>query len=389
MTERKRASTANFNGRDKTLSRPVTNADKFTLLFDKDWRQTKSRIRTKADDDRSYDISRSWDALSDNPQSFSRLEAINLPIQPTKPVTLLGSAIVELEPKTGLDVLNCFQEKKTLSTIPLTREQLDVGMKPDLKGQVPMMQQAKDENAIILLESLPTFQNMNMSGPQFKKVEIPQYMIEAGPNCDQRLLTPAQRREILEIEKRKNLADSYVRVATSQRCSLRKQMAGQQFYRGILGVDSNENDESEIYGERSKKYHADKDYKAQIRLERTGQLAIKNSSMGTNGNILCPETIAARVKMEPFYQRKGGIAHALSFEETHNRLFCRRAEKPPPVTRTQKIRDLENAGRDYDFVAHTTIEHWPSKPFDRLYKKTELHPSNHTGQLSFSHAGSI
>ena len=191
MTESRRASTANINIRDKT-SRPVTNADKFTLLFDKDWRNTKSRIRTRVDDDRSYDISRSWDARSDNPQSFSRLEAINLPVQPTKPVTLLGSAIVELEPKTGLDVLNCFQEKKTLSTIPLTREQIDVGMKPDLKGQVPMMQQAKNENAIILLESLPTFQNMNMSGPQFKKVEVPQYMIEAGPNCDQRLLTPAQ-----------------------------------------------------------------------------------------------------------------------------------------------------------------------------------------------------
>jgi len=383
MTER-RASTANISIRDKT-SRPVTNADKFTLLFDKDWRNTKSRIRTKVDDDRSYDISNSWDARSDNPQSFSRLEAVNLPVQYTKPVTLLGSAVVELEPRTGLDVLNCHQEHKTLSTLPLTREQLDVGMKPDLKGHVPMVQKAKEENGIILLESLPTFKNMDMAGPQFRKVDIPQYMIEAGPQCDQRLLTPAQRREILEIEKRKNAADNYIKVATAQRSSLKKQISGQQYYRGILGVDSNENDESEIYGERSKKYHADKDYKAQIRLERKGQLALKNSSMGTNGNILCPDTIAARVKIEPFYQRKGGIAHALSFEETHNRLFCRRAEKPPPVTRTQKLRDSENAGRDYDFVSHTTIEHWPSKPFDRLVNKTLMHPSNHTGMLCFSH----
>ena len=68
MTETKRrASTAAVSLRGgSSSSRPVTNADKFTLLFDKDWRNTKSRIRTKVDDDRSYDISNSWDARSDN-----------------------------------------------------------------------------------------------------------------------------------------------------------------------------------------------------------------------------------------------------------------------------------------------------------------------------------
>lgn len=110
-------------------------------------------------------------------------------------------------------------------------------------------------------------------------------------------------------------------------------------------VDSCNNEESEIYGAKAKRAHADKEYKAQIHLERKGYLALRCSSLATNGNILVPESIlpryslthlfssyllinfAFRVQTEAFYQSKGGNTHALSFDETHNRLFCRGAEK--------------------------------------------------------------
>jgi len=59
-------------------------------------------------------------------------------------------------------------------------------------------------------------------------------------------------------------------------------------------VDSCNNEESEIYGAKAKRAHADKEYKAQIHLERKGYLALRCSSLATNGNILVPESILPR-----------------------------------------------------------------------------------------------
>ena len=62
-------------------------------------------------------------------------------------------------------------------------------------------------------------------------------------------------------------------------------------------VDSCNNEESEIYGAKAKRAHADKEYKAQIHLERKGYLALRCSSLATNGNILVPESILPRYSL--------------------------------------------------------------------------------------------
>lgn len=120
------------------------------------------------------------------------------------------------------------------------------------------------------------------------------------------LLNPAQRREIAEYEKRKKGAEDILQNATLDREKTRRVVNGPQFHRGILMFDSAHNCDSEIYGETAKQRKEQGDYRHITSLERHANLAVKNSSIQTNGNILNPQTLAPRVKIEPFYQAKGG-----------------------------------------------------------------------------------
>ena len=110
--------------------------------------------------------------------------------------------------------------------------------------------------------------------------------------------------------------------------------------------------------------------------------------MATNGNILVPTSVAARVKTVPDYQSKGRLYHGLSYEETHNRLFCRQ-ERAGGSERTQRIRNAELSGKQYNIVSLTTIEHWPSRHFERLKNKVLAHPSQESLHGSRNLQGSL
>lgn len=353
----------------------VKTLDNFTQLFDKDWKRTRSALRSRYDDElKSYDPSYSWDAKSDNPDAFSKLgEGAAVPVQPSRPMALLGTRVIGLEKQPG-QFLNADQPARQLTHLPLTVEQRDMDMDTDLRGRVPIVGEAHDRNALVTIEQRPIFKNYQLQPPVFQVEQQPAFMTAAGPQGDQCLLNPAHRREIIEFEKRKKEADALTRVATAARERMRKQVCGQQFQRGVLMVDSAFNEESEVYGVAARKHHAEQDYKAQIHLERRSRLATKMSSMATNGNITVPDSVAPRVPTERLYQSKGGSGHAFSFEETHNRLFCRQ-EINKNGNRTQRIRDAEMSGKQYDIVTLTTLEHWPSRHFDRLESKVLQHPS--------------
>ncbi len=333
----------------------------------------RSTLRVQTADDRSYDISYSWDARSDNPVSFSRMQATDVPVQPAKPICLSGAQIVPLEPQSG-QFLNPTIPPTQRAQIPLNTTQCDVGMQPDLSGNIPLKNQALTEGKTVCIQKRETFANMGMRGPEFALETRPEYMDRAGSQADSCLLNPAMRRGILEFEKRENEAKMIFNEANSGREKLKKQLHGPAFRRGVLMVDSSANPNSEIYGEKARKEQALKDYRAQIHLERRSQLATKWSSIATNGNITVPDSVAPRVKTEAFYQSKGGKAHAFSFEETHNRLFCRQ-ERAGGANRTQRIRDAELSGKQYNIVTLTAIEHWPSRSFDRQSNKILMHPS--------------
>lgn len=148
-----------------------------------------------------------------------------------------------------------------------------------------------------------------------------------------------------------------------------------KFNRGILGIDSSSNEQSEIYGEKARDFNVRDEYLSIKHLERRTTLAQKSSSLHTNGNILAPETLPPRVKSEKLYQSKGGAARTLSFDETHNRIFFRRMDRPQNTQRAQNIRDQELSGKDYNIVNHTIINHWPSRTLNRDVNKVLNHPS--------------
>jgi hypothetical protein len=352
----------------------ISKADKFQQLFDNDWRLNKSAVRHRTEDARQYDPSYSWDARSDNPQSFSRLQATYLPNQPVKPMTLSGAAVVLLEETNGFNAINVKQPARELSKIPLTSDQRDIGMDNDLSGNIPFVSQTASAGRVTLVGEQQTFKNHGLAPAMLIQGDIPSYMKEAGPNCDQRLLNPQQRREILDFEKRKKAADDLVRSAQSDRNKTKKQLTGLQFHRGALMIDSSDNLDSEIYGQRATSLAVEREYKSQIHLERTSRLASKQSAMHLNGNILVPESVGARVQLEKNYQSKGGDYHALSFDETHNRIFCR-LQGAANGNRTQHLRDVETSGKPYSITAHTTLEHWPPRSFDREVRASMAHPS--------------
>lgn len=349
-------------------------ADKFSLLFDQDWQNAKSSLRGRFEASRSYDPIYSWDAKVDDPKEFSRLKQTLVPFQPSKPIVMSDAAVITLENTTGLNAINVKEPSVERCKIPLSAVQQDAGIKQDLSLEIPFLLEAKNNNKVPLMKEKPSFKNMYVQAPELVQAEVPYFLTAAGPQCDQKLLNPKQRRDILEFEKKEAEAKELFRQAYVEREKTKKQLTGIQFHRGVLMYDSNDNMNSEIYGERAKREYADGEYKAQIHLERRSRLANKQSSMTLSGNILLPETLGPRVKVNKFYQSKGGDTHALSFDETHNRLFCRMGGSANDG-RTQKLRDTESSGIPFNIVNHTIIEHWPPRQFDREYSKTLAHPS--------------
>lgn len=374
MSEKKKASTA----------------DKFSQLFDQDWSNTKSRIRTQQENRRTYDISNSWDARSDNPQEFSRLDQTLVPFQKSRPIVLSGNCVVQLEENTGYDTLNIKMPNfKSTSHIPLTVQQKDTGMTNDLTGQIPILDHTvSSSNQILVMDKRPGFENNNLSAPTLKAVAPPEYFHQAGKEVDGKLLNPKQRREVYRLIQQGEDAKQLVNAAQRDRNKTRNLINGAVYHRGIMMCDSNDNVHSEIYGERARRDQADREYKQQIGLERQSNLCKKTSSILVNGNILCPESLGPRVKLEKDFQSKGGDRHGFSFEETHNRLFCR-LQGAYGNTRTQELRDIELSGKDYNIVNHTMIEQWPPRQFERQYEKSMGHPSQQALEHSRNLQGTL
>ena len=378
-------------------SNRASTADKFSTLFDNDWKHNKSTIRQRTERIRTYDPTYSWDARSDNPQSFSRLQATEMPFQPANPVTMSGHAVIQLETIPGFDAINVQRDRKETSKVPLTWQQRDLAMKNDLTGSIPFVKDAVDSNKVVLVEERTTFKNSKMIEPSLSAQPVPDFMIAAGPQCDQKLLNPKQRRMIMEFEKKKAQADELIRTATSQRIKTKKQMSGQQFHRGVLMVDSSDNLDSEVYGERAKhKLEAD-EIKHHNHNARRENLASKQGSMHTNGNILIPDSVAPHVRINKDYQSKGGEYHGFTVEETHNRLFCKHNETDRLLSlevsygdRTQRLRDTELRGKGFNITQHTTLEYYPPR-FNNLEAPSRVmsHPSQQSLEMQRSLQGHV
>ena len=171
-----------------TTRAKTTPAHKITALFDNDWKATRSAVRTREMDNRSYDPSHSWDGKQTNPGTFSKLQVTYMPAQPINPIVLSGSAVIPLEDTVGLQVLNVFQPARELCPIPLNQEQRDVFMAPNLKGVVPMLAEAAEGNKVIVMKEPLGYKNMDVRPASFKQIDVPKCLIEAGPQCDKKVM---------------------------------------------------------------------------------------------------------------------------------------------------------------------------------------------------------
>lgn len=362
-------------GKDGRLMTPAQRLDGF---FDRSCQGSRSTHRTAS---QGYDPISSWDAMSDNGSNNHTLmlkhQSKEVATQHTRPICLLGSQVISMEKDTdGLAGICVHQDAKTLTTIPLTVEQETIGMKPNLdRISIPMSEHAMAEKKTVV-ETVPaSFQRMQMMPPKYTPVEEPSFYKECGPQLDQRLITPAQRREILDYEKKKSAADLYIRQAVNDRSKLKKNLGGVDYKRGVVGYDNGTNPESEIYGENAKSYIEMKDNKQMFHEARSNYLGAKRSNMQHSGNILNPNLMSNNVKTEKFYQNKGGNIHAMTFQETYYRVLESNKEvKRDNARRTQHLRDQDLNGKNYNIVNHTEVQHWPSKSKERIYERM-THPS--------------
>jgi hypothetical protein len=357
----------------------LTSSQKITNLFDKDYNNSKSLIRHHNDLLRPYDPRTSWEARSDDPNRFSKLTATYVAEQDCNPICLSGKVVVQLDEGLGINsALQAGDDPSNANPVPLTIEQTDVGMTSKLKTTIPIVNAARSNNEEVITEERGGFKNQRYRVQTLMKQETPQLVIEAGPQCNQKLLTPAQRREVDDFLIRKQAADAQLRSAAMARERTRRQVTGQQFRRGILMVDSSNFEDSEIYGERAHDTKVKEEYMKMKHIERRAHLSKNVSALHTNGNILVPKSLDPSVKTNKLYQSKGGAQRTLSFDETHNRLFYRQADCAPNTIRAQQVRDQELSGKDYDIVSNTIIENWPSRTFHRGHDRRLDHPSQST-----------
>ena len=343
--------------------------ERFTQFFDKDWKTCRSAMRDLRCDDRSYDPSNSWDGRSDNPQTFSKLQSTELPHQPNRPITMTGTTVIPLETHDGLPIFENYGST-TKCDLPLTIEQRDLAMKTDLSCKLPIAEKARDKGRLVQVDATPSFRNMEMRSPRFNEVAVPVFMKEVGPQCDKQLMTPAQRREVLDFEIRTRAANEYMRKAVSDRTRTKKQITGITYHRGVLGYDSTNNDESEVYGDKAQKLHSTMKKLDDFHSKRADYMA------AVSGNHVASNLkgVYNQDNSKQFQSKGKQDAYDLSFDGTYNTLFGQHP-LPRDPERCQKLRDQDMSGKTYNFIQHTNTEYCPSRPFHRQENKILSHPS--------------
>lgn len=361
-----------------------SKADKLASHFDNNWSTQKSKIREVRTERVNYSPTYSWDALSDDPRSFSKLNADQLPTQPTRPCTLSGNRVIELDHLGGIEVLNGTHQTQP-SRLPLSSHQADVGMvETDLSGKIPLVQDAQQNGQKVYMKNNYSFQNYSVQAPSFTAEVIPEFYREAGPHGDQKLLNPAQRRKIMEIDAQSQQARGHLDRAIHERHKLKALLKGPNYHRGVLMVDDTSNLNSEIYGERAQVIKEKQDRMDRIHQQRQQNLMKCGGVLsGDYGNM-----IPANAPQESLFQTKKSTGTTQTFQETFSRVFEKVELKPPRPERTQHLRDHDLLGKNYNIITNTVIVHGKSSIPERQ-DKVLAHPSQYSLHSTRNLQGSL
>ena len=350
-------------------------ADQFTGHFDRDWGTKKSRIREVRTERFDYSPNYSWDALSDNPETFSKLAERAIPVQTGRPCTLVGKRVIELEEVGGMQMLNVIEPPRAKNPLPLSSLQKDSGMSGhDINGEIPFHAQAVKEGKMVLMEKNYGFNNYSVCPPKFSTQEKPDFYNQAGEHGDQKLLNPTQRRKMMEFDCQTHDAKKQLQAAASEREKLRASIAGPNYHRGVLMCDSNDNVNSEIYADRARKLQEASNRRSAAHANRTNNLLEKGGTLGRSGgdwgNLLPDDGKNGGMG----FQSKGRVSGSLSFDQTKTRLFSGHEGRPRNDNRAQHLRDMDLLGKNYNIVSGTVIEHGQSRIPERV-DKAMAHPS--------------
>jgi hypothetical protein len=352
-------------------------ADQFTGHFDRDWGTKKSRIREVRTERFDYSPNYSWDALSDNPESFSRLGEKAIPVQTGRPCTLVGKRVIELEEQGGMQMLNVIEQPRSRNPLPLSALQKDAGMAGhNINGDIPFHAEAVKDGKMVLMDKNYGFNNYTVSPPNFTSQDMPEYYKQAGPSGDQKLLNPTQRRKMLEFDRQTHDAKKHLQAAANEREKLRASIAGPNYHRGVLMCDSNDNVNSEIYADRARKLNEQSNRRDIAHAKRTNNLKDKSGSMGRSGGDwgnLLPDDGSSGMG----FQSKSRVSGNLSFDETKGRLFSGNTGRPRNDHRAQHLRDMDLLGKNYNILSGTQIEHGRSAIPERT-NKVMAHPSQNS-----------
>jgi hypothetical protein len=201
----------------------------------------------------------------------------------------------------------------------------------------------------------------------------------------------------MQYEKKKQEADKVLVQAINARAALHKQVHGPDYRRGIIGVDSCNNENSHIYGERFAKQREEESIRHSNRLNRHDSLAKHTSSILTGHNIIVPETVDVNNNRTiKLYQSKGGSYHGPTFDET-KKIFTRvvgRVDKD----RQQFIRNQDLGGKSYNIITHVAVDQkgssFTNEPIScgerlRPEHKSLVHPSQVSLEGSRNLQGSL
>jgi hypothetical protein len=295
----------------------------------------------------------SWEGLSEDPRPFARLN-------PERRVLLL-----EGHPDNGT-VLG--EARNSGSNFPRTDAQYDADGWNDRGGggsgrpESVVNSPGRAENAIAL--QTQSYHNYKVIAPRNRAVQAPDAMTKVG------LLTPADRRAIMEFEKQ-NLLAKRVRQQSDLDHSRRVGLMACRHPEGCLGLDGPGSAASEAYGAKGDMMLRQRDHRQRHANARAERLRQVSSSVANVPYDMLDHDMAVKTAQETkVFQEKTGVRQYL---DTTNRIFDNSAYIPS-VNRMQSLRNEDLGGKQYNIVTHTNVPVAPSNMPLRMDHR-EAHPS--------------
>jgi hypothetical protein len=297
----------------------------------------------------TYDPMTSWDGMSENPNSFSKLEKgpRHWYLEDHADGGNVTGQAGMLEPSIG---------------IPRTDTQLDAdgdGYRPDSRVNDP----STAEDTTVHFNQ--RFCLSHVEAPKIIAVKTPASMNMQG------LLTPAQRREIMEFEKY-NLQAKKTKHSADLQAKRREQILRCRHPQGCMI------NEFGFYQEQETAMQMKRDRAHQHAAVRAEEIAKRQSSTYMAGRRLIAQDDSIKAPSETkFAPSKAGISRRQL--NTHKRIFEDDPRKDKPE-RTQHLRNQDLGGKNFDITAPSNgvvyaRSDWPEKSKNPGHINREAHPS--------------